>query len=82
MGVRVGRKKQFTGEVMKIQIEERDRALKLEGIDLWLQQVQRAHYKPEYWTREKAAALALERAEYGFNIGYQAAKMEQKEGDK
>jgi hypothetical protein len=67
--------------MMEIDIEERDRALRLGGIDLWLQQVQRVHYKPEYWTREKAAALAREEAEYGFKIGYEAAKVEQKEGD-
>lgn len=58
--------------------EERDAALRLGGIDLWLQQVQRVHYTPEYWTPEKAAALAKEGAQYGFTIGYEAAEAEQK----
>lgn len=59
--------------------EERDTALRLGGIDLWLQQVQRVHYKPEWWNGEKAAALAREAAMYGFKIGYDAAKAEEKE---
>lgn len=62
---------------MKIDTKVRD------GIDLWLdqiqQQVHKMYYTEEPWTPKKVAEFARQCAEHGFMIGYEAAKVEEKD---